>query len=72
MVVFVGTWFFVPVFGPMIFLFNIARHLPATHQPALLPLFLIATCFLTSANSAAVAPAMFLPGHGNPNRVRTG
>lgn len=49
-------------------IFAIAQHLPLTAIVAVLLFFLIATFFLTSANSAAVALAMFVSGHENPGR----
>jgi choline/glycine/proline betaine transport protein/glycine betaine transporter len=49
-------------------IFAIAQHLPLTGIVAVLLFFLIATFFLTSANSAAVALAMFVSGHENPGR----
>jgi choline/glycine/proline betaine transport protein/glycine betaine transporter len=49
-------------------IFAIAQHLPLTGIVAVLLFFLIATFFLTSANSAAVALAMFVTGHENPGR----
>jgi choline/glycine/proline betaine transport protein/glycine betaine transporter len=49
-------------------IFAIARHLPATGIVAIVLIFLIATFFLTSANSAALALAMFVSGHETPAR----
>jgi glycine betaine transporter len=49
-------------------IFAIAQHLPLTGIVAVVLFFLIATFFLTSANSAAVALAMFVSGHENPGR----
>ena len=52
-------------------IFAIAQNLPMTGILAVALIFLIATFFLTSANSAAVALAMFVSGHENPNRNLT-
>lgn len=49
-------------------IFAIAQNLPFTGIIAVLLIFLIATFFLTSANSAALALAMFVSGHENPGR----
>jgi choline/glycine/proline betaine transport protein/glycine betaine transporter len=49
-------------------IFAIAQHLPVTGLLAVFLIFLIATFFLTSANSAAVALAMFVSGQENPGR----
>jgi glycine betaine transporter len=49
-------------------IFAIARHLPVTGIVAIFLIFLIATFFLTSANSAALALAMFVSGHETPAR----
>jgi choline/glycine/proline betaine transport protein/glycine betaine transporter len=49
-------------------IFAIAQHLPITGLVAVFLIFLIATFFLTSANSAAVALAMFVSGRENPGR----
>lgn len=49
-------------------IFAIAQHLPMTGIVAVFLIFLIATFFLTSANSAAMALSMFVSGHENPNR----
>jgi choline/glycine/proline betaine transport protein/glycine betaine transporter len=49
-------------------IFAIAQHLPATGILAIFLIFLIATFFLTSANSAALALAMFVSGHDTPAR----
>jgi choline/glycine/proline betaine transport protein/glycine betaine transporter len=49
-------------------IFAIAQNLPLTGVLSILLIFLIATFFLTSANSAAVALAMFVSGHENPGR----
>jgi len=49
-------------------IFAIAQHLPMTGLVAVVMIFLIATFFLTSANSAAIALAMFASGHENPSR----
>jgi len=48
--------------------FAIAQHLPLTTVLAVVLLFLIATFFLTSANSATLALAMFVSGKENPGR----
>lgn len=49
-------------------IFAIAQHLPLTELLAIVLIFLIATFFLTSANSAALALAMFVSGKENPGR----
>ncbi len=49
-------------------IFAIAQHLPMTEILSVALIFLIATFFLTSANSAAVPLAMFVSGHENPGR----
>lgn len=49
-------------------IFAIAQNLPMTGILAVLLIFLIATFFLTSANSAAIALAMFVSGHETPGR----
>jgi len=49
-------------------IFAIAQHLPLTSILAVFLIFLIATFFLTSANSAAISLAMFVSGHENPGR----
>ena len=49
-------------------IFAIAQNLPATGILSLFLIFLIATFFLTSANSAALALAMFVSGHETPAR----
>jgi choline/glycine/proline betaine transport protein/glycine betaine transporter len=49
-------------------IFAIAQNLPATGILSLFLIFLIATFFLTSANSAALALAMFVSGHETPTR----
>jgi choline/glycine/proline betaine transport protein/glycine betaine transporter len=49
-------------------IFAIAQNLPATGILAIALIFLIATFFLTSANSAALALAMFVSGHETPVR----
>jgi choline/glycine/proline betaine transport protein/glycine betaine transporter len=49
-------------------IFAIAENLPLTGVLAVVLLFLIATFFLTSANSAALALAMFVSGKENPGR----
>jgi choline/glycine/proline betaine transport protein/glycine betaine transporter len=49
-------------------IFAIAQNLPMTGVLAILLIFLIATFFLTSANSAALALAMFVSGRENPGR----
>lgn len=46
----------------------IAQHLPLTGVLAIFLIFLITTFFLTSANSAALALAMFVSGKENPSR----
>ena len=51
--------------------FAIAQNLPLTSILAVALIFLIATFFLTSANSAAIALAMFVSGHETPNRNLT-
>jgi choline/glycine/proline betaine transport protein/glycine betaine transporter len=48
--------------------FAIAQNLPLTGVLAVVILFLIATFFLTSANSATMALAMFVSGKENPGR----
>ena len=48
--------------------FAIGQHLPLTGLFAVVLLFLIATFFLTSANSATLALAMFVSGKQNPGR----
>jgi choline/glycine/proline betaine transport protein/glycine betaine transporter len=48
--------------------FATAQHLPLTGVLAVALLFLIATFFLTSANSAALALSMFVSGKENPGR----
>jgi choline/glycine/proline betaine transport protein/glycine betaine transporter len=49
-------------------IFAIAQHLPLTGILSVFLIFLIATFFLTSANSAAIALAMFVSGHENPSK----
>jgi len=49
-------------------IFAIAQHLPLTGLLAVALLFLIATFFLTSANSAALALSMFVSGKEDPSR----
>lgn len=49
-------------------IFAIAQHLPLTGILAVCLIFLIATFFLTSANSVAIALAMFVSGHENPGK----
>jgi len=49
-------------------IFAIAQHLPLSGVLAVCLVFLIATFFLTSANSAAISLAMFVSGHENPGR----
>ncbi len=49
-------------------IFAIAQHLPLTGILVVFLIFLIATFFLTSANSAALALAMFVSGHDTPSR----
>jgi glycine betaine transporter len=49
-------------------IFAIAQNLPLTGILAVFLIFLIATFFLTSANSAAIALAMFVSGHENPGK----
>ncbi len=49
-------------------IFAIAQNLPLTGILAVALIFLIATFFLTSANSAAISLAMFVSGHENPGR----
>jgi choline/glycine/proline betaine transport protein/glycine betaine transporter len=49
-------------------IFAIAQHLPMTGVLSVFLIFLIATFFLTSANSAAIALAMFVSGKENPHR----
>lgn len=49
-------------------IFALAHNLPLTGILAVCLIFLIATFFLTSANSAALALAMFVSGHENPGR----
>ena len=49
-------------------IFAIAQNLPMTGVLAILLIFLIATFFLTGANSAALALAMFVSGRENPGR----
>jgi choline/glycine/proline betaine transport protein/glycine betaine transporter len=49
-------------------IFAIAQNLPLTGLLAVALIFLIATFFLTSANSAAISLAMFVSGHENPGR----
>ena len=48
--------------------FAIADHLPLTGLLAVVLIFLIATFFLTSANSAALALSMFVSGKETPGR----
>ncbi len=48
--------------------FAIAQHLPLTSVVAVCLFFLITTFFLTSANSAALALAMFVSGLENPGK----
>ncbi len=48
--------------------FAIAQNLPLTGLLAVVLIFLISTFFLTSANSAAMALAMFVSGKENPGR----
>lgn len=55
-------------FGVESAIFAIARHLPLTGILSIFLIFLIATFFLTSANSAAIALAMFVSGHETPGR----
>ncbi len=50
-------------------IFAIAQNLPVTGILVVFLIFLIATFFLTSANSAAMALAMFVSGRDNPNRT---
>ena len=50
-------------------IFAIAQHLPLTGIFAVVVLFLIATFFLTSANSAALALAMFVSGKETPGKT---
>lgn len=50
-------------------IFAIAQNLPMTGILVIFLIFLIATFFLTSANSAALALAMFVSGHDNPRRT---
>lgn len=49
-------------------IFAIAQHLPLTGIVAVCLIFLIATFFLTSANSAALALAMFVSGRETPGK----
>jgi choline/glycine/proline betaine transport protein/glycine betaine transporter len=49
-------------------IFAIAQNLPMTSVLVIAIIFLIATFFLTSANSAAMALAMFVSGKENPSR----
>jgi glycine betaine transporter len=49
-------------------IFAIAENLPLTGLLAAVLIFLIATFFLTSANSAALALSMFVSGKENPDR----
>jgi len=49
-------------------IFAIAQNLPLPGILAIALIFLIGTFFLTSANSAALALAMFVSGHENPGR----
>jgi choline/glycine/proline betaine transport protein/glycine betaine transporter len=49
-------------------IFAIAQHLPLTGLLVVILMVLIAVFLLTSANSAALALAMFVSGHENPNR----
>jgi choline/glycine/proline betaine transport protein/glycine betaine transporter len=49
-------------------IFAIAQNLPLAGLLAVALIFLIATFFLTSANSAAMALAMFVSGHETPNK----
>jgi glycine betaine transporter len=49
-------------------IFAIAENLPLTAVLAIVLIFLIATFFLTSANSAALALAMFVSGKETPGR----
>ena len=49
-------------------IFAIAQNLPMTGILAVALIFLIATFFLTSANSAALSLAMFVSGHENPGK----
>jgi choline/glycine/proline betaine transport protein/glycine betaine transporter len=49
-------------------IFAIAENLPLTGILAVVIFFLIATFFLTSANSAALALAMFATGKETPDR----
>jgi choline/glycine/proline betaine transport protein/glycine betaine transporter len=49
-------------------IFAIAENLPLTGLLAIVLIFLIATFFLTSANSAALALAMFVSGKETPGR----
>jgi choline/glycine/proline betaine transport protein/glycine betaine transporter len=49
-------------------IFAIAQHLPMSGILAVFLIFLIATFFLTSANSAAISLAMFVSGHENPSK----
>lgn len=49
-------------------IFAIAQHLPMSNVLAVFLIFLIATFFLTSANSAALSLAMFVSGHETPGK----
>ena len=49
-------------------IFAIAKNLPLTGILAVALIFLIATFFLTSANSAALSLAMFVSGHETPGK----
>ncbi len=49
-------------------IFAIAQHLPMSGVLAVFLIFLIATFFLTSANSAALSLAMFVSGHETPGK----
>jgi len=55
-------------FGLESAVFAIAQNLPLTGVLAVVLLFLIATFFLTSANSATLALSMFVSGQENPGR----
>jgi choline-glycine betaine transporter len=56
------------IWGKVLDIFAIVEHLPLTGLLAIVPFFLIATFFLTSANSAALALAMFASGREPPGR----
>lgn len=55
-------------YGVFVAVFAIAQNLPLTGVLAVVLLFLIATFFLTSANSATLALSMFVSGQANPGR----